>query len=563
MASIYPERLPEYVLQDPRRNAERKVYDALATLPKSYSVYYSVAWLNRIYDEVRDGEADFVVAHPDLGVLVLEVKGGGIRYDANQDRWSSIDRNGSEHVIKNPVHQARDGKYALLAKLKELPGWQGRWITVGHGVVFPDISAASLPIRPDMPKEIVIDREQLLNPSEAIRHLFEYWQGEDQHPKGPGPEGVRLLNELLARSFTIRTRLGVELDYEDARIIQLTESQMKILDFLSFQRRAAIQGCAGSGKTMLALEKARRLANEGFDVLLTCFNVALAEYLDKRAPDNVDVYHFHGLCEEMINEAGIRAAPPKDQREYYDYFLPDMLLDAIDVLGPRYDAIIVDEGQDFKEDWWLALQELLRDQENGIFYVFFDDNQNLYRGADHIPGIIDSPPFTLTDNCRNTQEIHHLVARFHPNGAKIGCIGPQGRPPAWISYDSHRQLQDLVRRTLYQLVHKEGVAVQDIVILTPKAERRSVFKEGLRLGNFTITRKPFPEGENSVWVTTIHAFKGLERKVVLLAELDPWASRKLERLLYVGSSRARTHLIIFYNHRLDPVTLQEVVPDDR
>ncbi len=559
MAHIFPERLPESVLQDPRREAERHVYQSLRTLPDAYTVFYGVAWLGRTKAGTQDGEADFVIVHPDQGVLVLEVKGGGIAYDAATGRWSSTDRQGQVHAIKDPVEQARRSKHALLAKLKELPGWGDRWITLGHGVVFPDVHALGIALRPDLPGEIVLDRRSLSEPAAAIRRVFAYWRGQEGRGAGPGKDGVRLLGELLGRSFQLRTPLGVELEYEDERIVELTEEQMRILDVLAYQRRAAIQGCAGSGKTMLALEKARRLAREGFQVLLTCFNLALAQHLAQRAPAGVTVLNFHELCEALMEEAGIRRVPPRDQRAYYDEFLPSMLLDAIDELGPQYDAIVVDEGQDFREDWWLGLQALLRDSEQGIFYVFFDDNQNLYRGANHIPGVIDSPPFRLSENCRNTQRIHQLVSRFHPQGEAIGCRGPAGRAPQWIAYSSHQELEEQVRRTLHWLVNEEGVAAQDMVILTPKAERRSVFKEGKRLGNFQLTRQPFPQGAGQIWATTVHAFKGLERKVVLLAEIEPW-SRNLETLLYVGASRARTHLLIFHNHRLDPATLEEVEP---
>ncbi|HFD39605.1 MAG TPA: hypothetical protein ENJ31_07140, partial [Anaerolineae bacterium] len=561
MARLFPERLPESALQDPRRGAERRVYQALRALPDTYTVFYSVAWLSRIRGGAQDGEADFVIAHPEQGILVLEVKGGGIAYDATTGQWTSTDRQGIVHAIKDPADQARRSKHALLAKLQELPGWRDRWITLGHGVVFPDVDTSGMALRPDLPPAVVLDWRSLDDSTAAIQQVFAYWHGQEGQAAGPGTDGMRLLTQLLGRSFRLRTPLGVELAHEEERIVELTEEQMRILDVLGYQRRAAIQGCAGSGKTMLALEKARRLANEGFDVLLTCFNLALAQHLAQRVPEGVTVLNFHGLCEALIAEAGLRSLPPQDLRVYYDEFLPSMLLDAIDELGPQYDAIVVDEGQDFKEDWWIGLQGLLRDPEQGILYVFFDDNQNLYRGVNHIPGVIDSPPFPLRENCRNTQRIHQLVSRFHPQGDAIGCRGPTGRPPQWVPYSSHQELGDQVRRTLHRLVNEEGVAAQDVVILTPKAERRSVFKEGKRLGNFQITRKPFPQGATQIWTTTVHAFKGLERKVVLLAELDPWASRQLETLLYVGASRARTHLLIFHNHRLDPETLTEVEPE--
>src|SRR5690606_6411963 len=125
---------------------------------------------------------------------------------------------------------------------------------------------------------------------------------------------------------------------------------------------AFIEGCAGSGKTMLALEKARQLAGQGFDVLLLCFNAPLAEYLYERAPEGVSVFHFHGLCKHLAKEAGIGYRAHRSEEEYYNEVLPNMLLDAIDELGPQYDALIVDEGQDFRDTWWEILAFLLRDQ---------------------------------------------------------------------------------------------------------------------------------------------------------------------------------------------------------
>ena len=563
MARVFPEHLPQWVLDDPGRQAERRVYDALRALPDPFIIFYGVHWLSRTKAGMRDGEADFVIAHPEKGVLVLEVKGGGIEFDAAVGQWFSVDRAGRRHRIKDPVIQARASKHALLEKLKEMPDWRKDWITMGHGIVFPDVVVKTVRLRPDLSRAIVVDRSDLSNPVEAISRIFDFWQKGDDRASGPGLDGMKVITKLLARSFKLRTLLGVELQHEDARIIELTEGQMRVLDMLSEYRRAAIQGCAGSGKTMLAMEKARRLAEEGFDVLLTCFNVPLAQYLAQRVPKGVTVYNFHRLCEVLAEKAGLGLQPPSEdaddalKRTYFDVSLPEGLLEAVDVLGPQFDAIIVDEGQDFDDDWWLGLESLLRDPEHGVFYVFFDDNQNLYRDENRIPGIIDIPPIRLYENCRNTRSIHELVVRFHPDGERIRNRGPVGRKPLWIPYDSNEDMLKLVRRALHRLINEEGVAPSDIVILTPKAERRSKFVGDMRLGNFTLSRTPpseWPEGANWIWVTSIYKFKGLERRVVFIVELEPWL-RNLQTLLYVGCSRARTHLLLFHNHHLNPPTL--------
>lgn len=551
MAQLYPERLPESTLQDPRRGGERSVYAALSTLPDSFTVFYSVAWLSRFATGAQDGEADFVVAHPDLGILVLEVKGGGIAFDAARSEWTSTDRHGTVHTIKDPAAQARTSKHTLLNSLKALPQWVNRWLTIGHAVIFPDVDIRQQSLRMDLPAQIVIDRTELDRMEDRVHQIFAFYQGEDGRTGRLGEDRLRLVTGLLARSFQMRTPLGVELAYEDERIIDLTEQQMNILDFLAYHRRAAIQGCAGSGKTMLAVEKARRLAAQGFDVLLTCFNIALAHHLALAMPSNVTVLHFHGLCEYLIKEAGLRAIPPQDPNIYYNEFLPSLLLDAIEEIGSQYDAIIVDEGQDFMEEWWLGLSALLRDEKDGIFYIFFDDNQNLYRGADRLPGLIDQSPFPLSENCRNTASIHRLVARFHPQGGAIRCRAPLGREPEWIAYDSQQAMLKLLQQRLHQLVNEDGIASSDLVILTPRAEGRSALNEGVSLGNFRLTRKE-PVRPTDISVRTVHAFKGLDRRVVLLTEVDPWASKELATLLYVGCSRARTHLLIFHNHRLNP-----------
>lgn len=107
MSRIYPERLPENILHDPKRAAERAMYDALRQLPDPFTVFYSVAWLARRTDgDAQDGEADFVVAHPDLGVIILEVKGGTIQYGAVTGVWTSLSRAGETFTIKDPgAHQ--------------------------------------------------------------------------------------------------------------------------------------------------------------------------------------------------------------------------------------------------------------------------------------------------------------------------------------------------------------------------------------------------------------------------------------------------------------------------
>jgi len=541
VAKLYPEHLPESITNDPKRNAEKKVFETLSGLGSSFVIFYSVAWQSRKDGRARDGEADFVIAHPDFGVLVLEVKGGGVSFNAQTGEWTTTDRYGEIFVI-DPVEQARKSHYTLLDKLKDLPEWDNsRFLTIGHVVCFPDVVVENKPLKLDLPREIVIDYNDLRNIEETIQKSFDYW-AEKSKRVPLGRDRLAMVESLLARSFKLNIPLGVELDREDEKLIQLTERQFLLLNVLAMRRRVLIAGCAGSGKTMLAVEKARRLYEQGFNVLLTCFNAALADDLAQRLPD-VSVLHFHGLCKEMANKAGFAIQSAKSEQEYNEVVLPDMLMKAVDETGPIFDAIIVDEGQDFKETYWIALASLLKEKE-GIFYVFYDDNQNLYGGTASLKGIVDEEPFLLPENCRNTKSIHKLVSAFYSDRSRIVCNGPMGRVPELHTYRDSVEMIKGIQSVLYKLINEEHIPAEDIVILTPHAQERSVLKSASKLGNFSLTTNP-SQHRNEIQATTIHRFKGLERKVVILAEIDGNFKYNPEILMYVGSSRARTHLLFF------------------
>jgi len=547
---LYPEHLPESVLNDPKRSAEVRVYETLAGLDGPYVVFYSVNWQARINGNTRDGEADFVIAHPELGILVIEVKGGGIDYDATSGEWTTTDRYGEVFKI-DPIEQARKNHYTLLEKLIDLPGWdRNRFLTIGHAVCFPDIVNKDRFLRLDLPRSIVIDHDDLGNINTTIVDVFENYQNQSTFRQGElGKDRLAMVEGLLARSFKISTPLGVELELEDKRLVELTEQQFRLLDFLGNRRRALIAGCAGSGKTMLAIEKARQLSEQGFNVLLTCFNAALAENLAQRLPE-ITVLHFHGLCREMANRVGSVLRPYADEQEYNDKILPEALMNAIDDSDLRFDAIIVDEGQDFKENYWIALMGLISEKQ-GVFYVFYDDNQNLYGGAATLSGIIDEPPFMLSENCRNTQAIHKVVANFHNNCEALVCHGPAGRFPEFIQYKDSSQMLHFLQSMLYHLIEDEYIRAEDIVILTPYGQERTALKAGLRMGNFTITSN-VPARRSEIQATSIYKFKGLERRVVIIAEIDTRFSYNTEMVMYVGCSRARTHLVLFAQENISP-----------
>jgi hypothetical protein len=552
MAKMYPDRLRT----ETRSNAERLLYEKFRDeLPNEYTVFHSVCWLARnLKGGAHDGEADFVIAHPLYGILVLEAKGGIIRYEGLSDRWFS-----GPYEIKNPFDQAKNNKYNLLNKLKDLSYWRQRRFNLGHAVVFPDV-VVDQTLRLDAPKEIILDGRDIANIATWVTRAMEYWQAQDGELVTIGHTGIEELIQLFCPSWELHTPLALEFEEEERQIIYLTEQQFELLNFLTGHRRVAIGGCAGSGKTTLALEQARRLAHQGFRILLTCFNRNLADYLrsDKSLPNTIEIYHFHGLCTKLAQEARLITNMPstEDKREWYNKKLPELLMNASEILGSRYDAIVVDEGQDIHGEWWLPLLCLLNEPDQGICYVFYDNNQNLYAGAKfQLPDGLAH--FPLSINCRNTQEIHRIFTPFYHSEIRPTAKGPNGRHPKVCIYNDERQLQQFLRKELHALIREEQIYTEDIVILSPLGREKSVLWTWNHLGNFRITDR-WPPAGNEVYATTIHSFKGLESPVVILVELAASSIHDLETILYVGCSRARNHLIIMAESTLPESVLHHL-----
>lgn len=534
MTRMYPQPMHPDTLS----HAERRLYAALQEqLPDDYTAFHSIWWQVRdTTNGVRDGEADFVLAHPEWGILIVEVKGGRIRYDGPGGQWFSND-----NAIKDPFKQGREAKYSLLDKLKEQTYWRDRWITVGYAVAFPDVAVKD-DLRLDAPRELILDASDMADLAAWVEQAMRYLHGRRPDDNPLGRAGVEELVALLSPSWDLHPLLSAEIEQERQEMARLTEEQFVMLDFLGRHRRATISGCAGSGKTTLAVEKGRRLAREGFDVLLTCFNVNLAEFLggDETLPRRLEVANVHALASDLARKAGLRHVGPHDDR-YFDQVLPDLMMQAVDRMGQQYDAVIVDEGQDFHDNWWVPLQYLLRDPDHGILYVFFDDNQNLYQSAQQIP--LELAPFSLTRNCRNTQHIHRMVTRFYRSDQTPLAQGPTGRPVQVDEYTDAASLKRALSRALHHLIAEEGLSPLDVTILTPKSRQRSNLWRLGSVGNWRLTDQWTTAG-GEVFCTTVHAFKGLESPVVILAEIEPYATRDLETVLYIGCSRACNHLVV-------------------
>jgi len=521
MAMMFPDRLP------PDASAsEKPVYGALAKLHDPWRVFYSVAWQSKRKGRQGDGEADFVLLHPAHGLIMIEAKGGSIQI--RDGRWFTSNRKGSHPI--DPFEQATASKHALLGYLRErIPDLP--WLEAGHGVWFPTITVTG-DLTAAAPDEIVLDHRDLNRPVAAVNDLVNRWGLHGSIPD----EHVEEITSLLAPTVTIRHTLADDVAEVHARQLLLTETQRLALAGLRRERRVLVYGGAGTGKTVLATERARSLSADGFRVVLTCFNRPLGDAFAAEFAGNESVTAggFHHLANGWITGAGLDF-PDDPPPEWWDDPLGELLLEAFTVGDFRADAIIIDEGQDFDDSWFMALEAALDDPEEGVFLVFADRQQAIYRSGWEPP--FDMVEYALDLNCRNTNQIAAAVARVF--GDDLPSRGADGPEPEFVPVATPEGVDKALRGVLHRLVNEGAIPPDRVVILTQgRAEKDRLV--GTTLAGLTLGAV----GEHdTVAVETIYRFKGLEADAAIVI-LDRLEKDRHRALAYIGMSRARFHLVV-------------------
>jgi hypothetical protein len=555
MARMIPLLTAEQLKAFPSR-AEARFYEACRDhLPEDVVVIYSANWIYRdARGRLNEGEADFTVLSPQRGVLAVEVKGGGVSFDASTGAWHSVDRNGRQNSIKDPFKQASRERHALLDQITSHASWRqwsGTRLTIGHAVMLPDIGDPNSLIGPDRQRELVGSNVDIQNIARWYERVMRFWSQVNEDALGA--KGVRLIEDILCKSIEVRPVLRAAVDDTEQLRIRLTANQAKVFRVIGGRRRAIVSGGAGTGKTVLAVEKARALANLGLRVLLLCYNRPLADSIAIGLKDEplIQAQSYHQLCDQRIRQAlqdghdilkeAIEAYPGTGDRHRFDVQIPYALALSVDVLEERFDALVVDEAQDFSDEYWLGVEMLLRDQDNSHLYIFIDENQVLYPRRAKLP--VDDEPFYLTNNCRNTAPIHVAGYNFY-EGIPIDPPELFGQDVIRSSLDKVEAQADLVAKRVRHWVHVEGLRPEDVVVLVAKRPKNLVYELLKQRAVAAGVEWAFEAHGRAkcVLVDTVARFKGLEAQAVVLWIGDEVVDESHWETLYVGSTRAKSLL---------------------
>lgn len=560
MARMLPD-LSDADLKRVQSSAEQRLYVCCRdSLPASWTVLFSTAWVGTTpTGRKHDGEADFIILVEGLGVLVIEVKGGGVAYDPTRGRWQSTDRHGTRHEIKDPFSQATKEKHQTLRILQEDHRWRrchpGR-VLMGHAVFLTDIEDVSRVSSPQSPAQILGGRHHLGDLTSWVESVMNFWAQSDDRWTPLSPAAISAAESILHTPIEVRPLTSTLLKDEEEARIKLTQQQSRVLRGLGARRRAMICGGAGTGKTLLAAQRARELAAAGKRTLFLCYNNLLADHVKEMcSTDGIVVSTFHQLCSDfakrasdqsgrpLIDEAK-RAYPSSSKQHLFDRQLPHALVLALDILPDRFDAVIIDEGQDFKNEFWFPIEMLLEDEHDSYLIVFLDHNQCLYTRSSEIP--IREEPFELTVNCRNSAPIHEVAYRYYEGTPTDPGSEMSGSPVRVLSSPSIATQAKAIHNEIVALISKEGLEPVQIGVLVCGRPKRPYIDHLIKkpLPNKSHWRVEAEERRSGVWLDTVRRFKGLEVDILYLWGLDTLPADERREELYVGLSRAKSRLIL-------------------
>lgn len=556
MARVLPDVDPESI----EYPSEKDVYVALSSfLNHEYIVIHSYPWLRPWRgDNLLEGEADFVIIHPQRGLLVLEVKGGDtIRL--NGRTWVRDTKNGPK-PFQDPFEQARRNMHALLDIIKEKSGGRisKEMLSFGYAVVFPHMDyTGKLPANVD--EKILLCQRHMNNFDASIEVASASW-GESKEALSLELYTL-LLNECLLPKFRLFRPVGPSIEIESSKILELTETQAQVFEGLYEHTRVLVKGIAGSGKTFLALDRALAFAREGRKTLFICFNKELARWLERLLEsdpthtaylDNLTIENFHRLTSNLAKKAEIPFKPVgggKLSQQFWDEEAPDLLEQAVQALEDsdsfeRYGAMVVDEGQDFLLGWWYALlNSIIADIDQTPIYVFIDPNQAL-RNKVEMPPMDFPTSFSLNINCRNTKTIAYTSADLLDLSGKVFKNTPVGFPVRMIRAKTQQQQKGLLMEEVRNLITNEDISTEQLVIIGPASHDAGSLSGLDSIHDYPLvsSAEEWRDGEG-ILVTTARSFKGLEADVIVLYDLDNFSQLFSAMDLYVACTRAR-HLLV-------------------
>jgi len=353
------------------------------------------------------------------------------------------------------------------------------------------------------------------NLKEKIYEMYMYWKSKRSNYRITNEMAQKYL-KLIRKKVSISEAKGAVLNQKKKEIEKLNKIQDSLLDFIENYKQLYIKGGAGTGKTWIGIKKIKRKLNEGkdFDVLFICSSETLSKYV-----------------KEILNENKANIAN----------------LNNLNNIKGKFDLVVVDEAQDFDENQAIQIRELIRDENKSELLILYDPQQNIENDEFKDYFYIDLPPFVLKRNVRNTKNIYEFAVKSTKLGEMSVPNTIEGIEPKVDKIKPEKQAINRIENIVVDLVEKEGLEINQIVLLSDKKFKNSIFNEyGLNsISKWFINHEISFDDNESLKFRTIKEFKGLESDVIIFINQNK--DIKMEEK-YVAFTRARYMLYVIINY---------------
>ena len=577
---------------------KRFAYRLEEKLEEDYLCWYDVSIGERTQ------HPDFVIFHPSRGLLVLEVKDWKSSTMLNVDKQHAqiLTPQGIKNVL-NPIEQARQYMFAITNKLERDPQltwsdgkWMGKLIfPYGHGLVLTNISSKQFDdasFTEVVPEHLVICQDEMtesVDPELFQKRLWAMFPIKfDRRLTLPQIDRIRwhMFPEIRLTQQQDMFSAEGERETEIPDLLRVMDIQQEQLARSLGEGHRVIHGVAGSGKTLILGYRAEHLARVcQRPILVLCYNKPLAAKLAqmieaKGLQDKVNVVNFHAWCNRQL-DAFHAGKPPQnsDLGEYFEECVNRVIHSVEQKIIPsaQYDAVLIDEGHDFKPEWFKLIVQMIHPETNSLL-VLYDDAQSIYSGTKKLRfsfssvGVQAKGRTTILKlNYRNTAEILAVARAFADELLSTNeteedqaptlqpmSAGRHGAKPLLIKLPTLKAEADFVASKLIE-ANRTGTPWNDMAIIYRR------YGIGQQLAE-TLKRKGIPYQwqqdkkhaftllHDSVKLITMHSSKGLEFPLVCLPAIGTSTNgddniQDEARLLYVAMTRATQELVMTHGEQ--------------
>ena len=583
MANLFPSIFP-YAPDSPEMKklgmqTEFEVYTKLgSTYDETVDILCEPKFIKRDYfGRMRDGEyTDFIILHPQKGIIFLECKGGLITYNAKEGKWYQE----GNLLPKSPIKQAEDGKRILLGLLNS-PNIKKKInievIPTIHGAIFPNTPRPhGVIFGTNIKPEMIIWAEDFNNLEKSLTKLFNLNKSEYQLT-----ENDRKLIRTILYGEDLKSPFKKVLKFgEHMQDLEFDQDQQSFLLSVFRNNKMIVEGLAGTGKTIIAAKIAAHEEYKDKKVLMLTKTKGLCQFLrvlirDRSSSNNLRIYSIDDFVKRTANRLDVPltnikyGATQEELSKYFDNYRPQTCQQIFDTRpNEKFDLLIVDESQDFHKNWFESLTSIIK--EDGKIFFFYDPLQttipNSMAEILKKPNEIGFPTFSFNANYRNTSSISNLLSKlikkyfpdiklFYSKHSKVN----KGRKPELIEANN---FDEIVKKTIEKvdfLIKEEKFKPRDIGVLGIDSMKPSNY--GTKLSMTSELKKldlkvigawdyslPYmdPKEENDITFSDVRSFKGLEKRVIILVNFAELNEQSIQQI-YTGLSRARGDLVVISN----------------